>query len=52
MDQFEKIQYKCNKKKFWNEQILIIHLSLGITEAHHPWSIDGYEYTGVEVLEY
>ena len=52
MEEFEKIQYECNKKKFVKEQIIIVHLGLGTAEAHHLWSKDGYEYTGVEILEH
>ena len=25
---------------------------LGLKEAYHPWSRDGYEFTAVELLEY
>ena len=29
-----------------------MYLGLGLEEAHHPWSKDGYEYSAVELLEH
>ena len=40
------------KNKYVKEQVLIIYLGLGLEEAHHPWSKDGHEYTGVELLKH
>ena len=50
MDEFAKINAVTNQKKFVKEQIHIVYLGLGLQEAYHPWSKDGHEYTGVELL--
>ena len=52
MDEFAKINAVTNQKKFVKEQIHIVYLGLGLKEAYHPWSRDGYEFTAVELLEH
>lgn len=52
MDEFERITAQCNKRKYVREQILIVHIGLGFKEAHHPWSMNGYEYSAIELLEH
>ena len=51
-DEFQKLGSESKKKKCVKEQILIVCRGLGITEAHHPWSKGGHEYTSVELLEH
>ena len=51
-DEFQKLGSESKKKKCVKEQILIVCKGLGITEAHHPWSKGGHEYTSVELLEH
>ena len=35
-----------------NIQVLIVYLGLALEEAHYPWSKDGHEYPGIELLEH
>ena len=49
-DEFEKISSENKQKKFVKEQILIVHLGLGIEEAYHPWSKDGDDYADLQLI--
>ena len=50
-DEFEKISSENKQKKFVKEQILIVHLGLVFEDTYHPWSKDGDDYTGLQLIE-
>ena len=51
-DEFEKISSENKQKKFVKEQILIVYLILGFTEAYHPYPKDGDDYTALQLIGY
>ena len=49
---FNTLTSKAAQYKYVKEQIMIRHLVLGWTEAHHPYSKEGYVYTPVDLMKH
>ena len=49
---FNALTSKAAQYKYVKEKIMIRHLGLRLTEAHHQYSKAGYVYTHVELMEH